>query len=128
MLSRADLLPPGVPCHYLRLRSLAEHFAGHQRPAPNALIGIASSSPEILRRARTLLIAAGLQEDALEFRDAREANWSRGLDGCTYVIADVSTARKLPKKCAVRVLRVLSEASIEELRAFLRLVTHAKVS
>jgi DNA-binding transcriptional regulator YhcF (GntR family) len=123
MLSRADLLPPGVPRHYLRLRSLAEHFAGQQRPAANALIGIASSSPEILRRVRTLLIAAGLQEDALEFRDAREPNWPRGLHSCTYVIADVVTARRLPKKCTARVLHVLSEASIEELREFLDVVS-----
>jgi hypothetical protein len=127
MLSRAELLPPDVPRHFLRLRSLAEHFAGQQRPAPDSLIGIASSSPEILRRVRTLLIAAGLDEQALEFRDAREPNWSRGLQTCAYVIADVQTARKLPKRCRARMLRVLSDASIEELREFLRLVTDAKV-
>jgi hypothetical protein len=92
------------------------------------LIGIASSSPEILRRVRTLLIAVGMQEDALEFRDAREPNWSRGLESCTYVIADVVTARRLPKKCTARVLRVLSGTAIGELREFLRLVTDQKVS
>jgi DNA-binding transcriptional regulator YhcF (GntR family) len=128
MLGRADGLPSGVPRHFLRLRSLAEHFAGQQRPAPEALIGVASSSPEILRRIRTLLIAAGLDERALEFRDAREPGWSRGLQACAYVIVDVVTAYRLPKKCTARVLHVLSEASIEELREFLRLVTDAKVS
>ncbi len=128
MLSRADVLPAGAPRHFLRLRSLAEHFAGQQRPAHDSLIGVASSSPEILRRVRTLLLAAGLQEDGLEFRDAREPSWSRGLQGFTYVIADVVTARRLPKKCAARVLRVLSDAAIDELREFLRLVTDAKVS
>jgi len=132
MLNRADALrealPPGVAHHFLRLRTLAEHFAGHHRPAPDALIGVASSSPEILRRVRTLLIAVGLQEEALEIRDAREPNWSRGLRACTYVIADVLTARKLPMKCTAQVLHVLSDASIEELREFLRLVTDLKVS
>jgi GntR family transcriptional regulator len=132
MLSRADALrgalPPGVAHHFLRLRSLAEHFAGQQRPAPDALIGVASSSPEILRRVRTLLSAAGLDGEALEFRDAREPGWSRGLQGCSFVIADVVTARKLPKKCTARVLHVLPEAAIEELQEFLRLVTDPRVS
>ncbi len=132
MLSRADAvrnaLPSGVAHHFLRLRSLAEHFAGQQRPAPGTLIGIASSSPEILRRVRTLLLAAGVDEEAIEIRDARESNWARGLKSCTFVIADKITARKLPKSCKARELCVLSGSAIEELRQFLGLVTDIKVS
>jgi GntR family transcriptional regulator len=109
-------LPVGAHHHLLRLRSVAEHFAGAQLPTERALIGVASSSPEILRRARTLLSAVGVDADALEFRDARESGWSRGLNACAFVIADVVTAKRLPKGCAARVLRVLSDASIEELR------------
>jgi GntR family transcriptional regulator len=114
-----DALPTGIPHHLLRVRSVAEHFAGAQRPGTDALIGVASSSPELLRRVRTLLGAVGMDADALEFRDAREPGWSRGLAACAFVITDVVTAKRLPKNCPARVLHVLSDASVEELREFL---------
>jgi GntR family transcriptional regulator len=128
LMSRAHLLPPGAPHHLLRMRSVPEYLQGQTRPAPGALIGVASSSPEILRSIRTILAAAGLDPDALEFRDAREAGWRRGLNACQFVITDVVTARRLPAKCTSRVFRVLSDASIAELRRFLALVTDQKVS
>ncbi len=128
LMSRAHLLPPAVPHHLLRMRSVPEYFHGQTRPAPDALVGVASSSPEALRRVRTLLAAAGLDPDGLTFRDARETGWRRGLNACQFVITDVVTARRLPANCTARVLRVLSDASIAELRRFLALVTDQKVS
>jgi DNA-binding transcriptional regulator YhcF (GntR family) len=128
LMSRTHLLPPGVPHHLLRMRSVPEYLQGQTRPAPDALIGVASSSPEILRRIRTILAAAGLDPEALAFRDARETGWRRGLTACQFVITDVVTARRLPPKCTARVFRVLSDASIAELRRFLELVTDQKVS
>jgi DNA-binding transcriptional regulator YhcF (GntR family) len=128
LMSRAHLLPPGVPHHLLRMRSVPEYLQGQTRPGTDALIGVASSSPEILRRVRTILAAAGLDPEALAFRDAREAGWRRGLNACQFVITDVVTARRLPAKCTARVFRVLSDASIVELRRFLTLVTDQKVS
>jgi DNA-binding transcriptional regulator YhcF (GntR family) len=125
LTGRAGVLPPTLDPFWLRLRSVPEHFAGQQRPHASALIAVASASPEILRRAHTLISAVGVDADALEFRDAREQGWSRGLAACAFVIADVLTARRMPKGCTVRVLRVLSEAAIEDLRAH---VTPAKVS
>lgn len=122
------VLPSGVPYHLLRSRSVPEYLQGQQRPEPNALIGVASASPEILRRIRTILSGAGLNADALEFRDARENGWRRGLELCQFVISDVVTASKLPPKCTVRAIRLLRAASVEELRSFLRLVTDQKVS
>jgi hypothetical protein len=127
-MSRAHLLPPGVPHHLLRMRSVPEYLQGQTRPAPDALIGVASSSPEILRRIRTILAAAGLDPDGLAFRDARETGWRRGLNACQFVITDVVTARRLPVKCTARVFRVVSDASIGDLRQFLALVTDQKVS
>ena len=128
LMSRAHLLPTGVPHHLLRMRSVPEYLQGQTRPASDALIGVASSSPEILRRIRTILAAAGLDPDALAFRDARETGWRRGLNTCQFVITDIVTARRLPPKCTRRVFRVLSDASITELRQFLTLVTDQKVS
>jgi DNA-binding transcriptional regulator YhcF (GntR family) len=123
LMSRVHLLPPGIPHHLLRMRSVPEYLQGQTKPAPDALIGVASSSPEILRRIRTILAAAGLDPDALAFRDARETGWRRGLNTCQFVITDVVTARRLPAKCTARVFRVLSDASIAELRQFLTLLT-----
>jgi len=128
LMSRAHLLPPGVPHHLLRMRSVPEYLQGQTRPGTDALIGVASSSPEILRRIRTILAAAGLDPEALAFRDARETGWRRGLNACQFVITDVVTARRLPANCTARVFRVLSDASIVELRRFLTLVTDQKVS
>lgn len=128
LMSRAHLMPPGVPHHLLRMRSVPEYLQGQTRPAPDALIGVASSSPEILRRIRTILAAAGLDPDALTFRDARETGWRRGLNACQFVITDAVTARRLPAKCTARVFQVLSDASIAELKRFLALVTDQKVS
>jgi DNA-binding transcriptional regulator YhcF (GntR family) len=125
--SRAHALPPGVPHHLLRMRSVPEYLQGQARPAPNVLIGVASSSPEILRRIRTILAAAGLDPEALAFRDARETGWRRGLNACQFVITDVVTASRLPAKCTSRVFRVISDASIAELQQFLALVTDRKV-
>ena len=126
--SRVHALPPGVPHHLLRMRSVPEYLQGQARPTPDALIGVASSSPEILRRIRTILAAAGLDPEALAFRDAREAGWRRGLNACQFVITDVVTARRLSAKCTARVFRVISDASIAELQQFLALVTDQKVS
>jgi DNA-binding transcriptional regulator YhcF (GntR family) len=128
LMSRAHLMPPGVPHHLLRMRSVPEYLQGQTRPAPDALIGVASSSPEILRRIRTILAAAGLDPEALEVRDARETGWRRGLPACNFIITDVVTARRLPAKCTARVFRVVSDASIADLRQFLALVTDRKVS
>lgn len=128
LMSRRHLLPPGVPHHLLRMRSVPEYLQGQTRPGTDALIGVASSSPEILRRVRTILAAAGLDPEALAFRDAREAGWRRGLNACQFVITDVVTERRLPKQCMARVFRVLSDASIAELKRFLTLVTDQKVS
>jgi len=128
LMSRGHLLPPGTPHHLLRMRSVPEYLQGQTRPSPDALIGVASSSPEILRRIRTILAAAGLDPEALEFRDARETGWRRGLNSCQFVITDVVTAPRLPKQCRPRVFRVVSDASIADLRQFLALVTDQKVS
>jgi hypothetical protein len=110
------------------LRSVPEYLQGQQRPQPGALVAVASSSPEILRRARAVLIAAALDPMAIEFRDARGEGWQNGLDLFQLVIADVVTAPKIAAPCATHVIRVLSQSSVKELQQFLQLVTDRKVS
>ena len=82
------------------------------------LVAIVSRWPEFLRWARTLLVAAGLDADALSFRDARERNWDRGLRSAAFVITDSLMAPRIPGGCQVKVFRVLAESSLKEIREY----------
>jgi GntR family transcriptional regulator len=104
----------------LHSRSVPESLAGAQRPRADALIAVVSRWPEFLRWARTVLVAAGIDPTALNFRDAREAGWQRGLTSSAFVITDALTARRLPPNCAPRVFRMIADSSLDELRSFVR--------
>ncbi len=72
-------LPEGADILTLQVRSVPTELA-EWLPAPSGtLVGIASAYPIFLTLARTILQAAGFHPDALVFRDARKANWQRGL-------------------------------------------------
>jgi GntR family transcriptional regulator len=114
-------LPPGADLIALRSRSVSASMHGEKVPPLDALIGIVSCWPEFLRRARTILVAAGLNPDALSFRDASEPGWQRGLRSTALVITDSKMAGKIPDGCAVRVFEIISEASIAELRDYVDL-------
>ncbi|MGH9969095.1 MAG: GntR family transcriptional regulator [Pyrinomonadaceae bacterium] len=121
-VERARLvLPPGADLIALRSHSVPASMAGEKVPPPDALIGVVSRWPEFLRRARTILVAAGLDPDTLSLRDAREQGWQKGLRSTAFVITDSRMANKVPAGCPVRVFQIISEASIVELRAYVEL-------
>ncbi|HEX6730847.1 MAG TPA: GntR family transcriptional regulator [Pyrinomonadaceae bacterium] len=95
--------------------SVAGSMRGQTRPPEDALVAIVSCWPDFLRWSRTLLVAAGLDPDALTFRDARERGWEKGLRSATFVITDSVMAEKIPEGCATKVFRVISEASLKEI-------------
>lgn len=111
--SDADLLT-------IRSRSVPESLAGEKQPPPDALIAIVSRWPEFLRWSYTILVAAGLDPDALSFRDARESGWQKGLGSTALVITDSLVARQLPKGLTTRVFRIVSDASLDALRVFVQ--------
>ncbi len=125
MYSHADqaraCLPVGVDFVALRSQSVPASMQGEKSPAADALIGVVSRWPEFLRRARTILIAAGLHADALSVRDARAPGWQKGLRSTALVITDSRMASQMPDGCAVRVVPLISEASIAELREYVGL-------
>jgi DNA-binding transcriptional regulator YhcF (GntR family) len=125
MYSQADraraLLPTGVDFVALHSHSVPASMQGEKSPPEDALIGVVSCWPEFLRRARTILIAAGLHPDSLSFRDARLAGWQKGLRSTAFVITDSRMASKIPAGCAVRVVPLISEASTAELREYVGL-------
>ncbi len=98
--------------------SVVESFRGETKPRPEALIAIVSRWGEFLRWARTLLVAAGLDADALSFRDARERGWDKGLRSAAFVITDSLMAPRIPAGCEIKIFRVIAERSLHELREY----------
>ncbi|HKM46995.1 MAG TPA: GntR family transcriptional regulator [Terriglobales bacterium] len=117
-------LPEGADVLTLQVRSVPTSLAGWL-PAPSGtLIGIASAYPTFLTLARTILQAAGFDSDALVFRDARKANWQRGLQQTAAVVCDTVTATLLPAGCRAIPFPLLSESSIAELRRYVEFIAN----
>jgi DNA-binding transcriptional regulator YhcF (GntR family) len=112
------MLPPNAPLTVLRLRSVPASLVAEERPSSDALVTVVSRWPEFLKWAHTILVAAAIDPDALSFRDARAREWQKGLASSALVITDALTASHLPHGCRTRVFRIISDASIAELRGF----------
>ena len=110
-----DRINPQSDVLVLHSASVVERMQGQTRPPVDALVAIVSRWPEFLRWARTMLVAAGLDADALSFRDARERDWDKGLRSATFVITDSLMAQRIPAGCEVKVFRILAESSIKEI-------------
>ncbi len=113
-----DALPPDAQCLLLRFRSVPGMIAGQERPSPDTLVTVVSRWPDFLKWARTILVAAALDPDAMNFRDARERGWQKGLASSPIVITDALTATRLPGGCRTRIFRIISDSSLDELRNF----------
>jgi len=121
MFSQAEVVRAALPRDTylitLRARSVSESLKGEKLPRPDALIAIVSRWPEFLNWSHTMLVAAGVDPNALSVRDAREEGWERGLASTAVVITDSLIARQLPDGCPSRVFRVISDSSVDELLA-----------
>lgn len=113
-----ELIDPQTDLLVLHSASVVESMKGQTRPPADALVAIVSRWPEFLRWARTMLVAAGLDADALSFRDARERGWEKGLRSATFVIADSLMAPQIPAGCEVKIFRVLAQSSLQEIRDY----------
>jgi GntR family transcriptional regulator len=105
------------PIHLLlRMRSVGSSLASEQRLAPDTLVAEVSRWAGFLKWARTILIAAGVDPDAISLCDRSAPGWRKGLRSCALVITDALTARELPAGCRARVFRIIADSSIDELR------------
>src|SRR5918997_2965518 len=66
------VLPPEVSPIFLHTRSIPDSLAGERVPPRDALVSVVSRWPMFLEWARVFLVAAGVEADALDLRDARE--------------------------------------------------------
>ena len=115
-------LPEGIDVLTLQTSSVTTSLAGWLPSPSGTLVGIASSWPEFLKLARTILQAAGFHPDSLVFRDARKANWLRGLQQTAAVVCDTLTATMVPANCRAIPFPLLSETSITELRRYVEFI------
>jgi DNA-binding transcriptional regulator YhcF (GntR family) len=115
------LLPAGTELTVLQVQAITPALQARlQRYLPehaSDLVGIASRWSQFQQLASIMIVAAGLAQENLLVRDATRPGWKRGLEATTGVICDVVTAQELPQRCFPMVFRVLSEASLAQLRA-----------
>jgi GntR family transcriptional regulator len=111
-------LPEGAELLVLQVLSVPTSLVGWLPAPPGVLVGVASRWPGFLKLARTMLVAAGFHADSLLFRDARKANWQRGLQEARAVVCDLATSCELPKACLVVPFALISESSLAELQRY----------
>ena len=114
----ADRIKPETDVLVLHSASVVERMRGQTRPPSDALVAVVSRWPEFLKWTRTMLVAAGLDPDALSFRDARERSWEKGLRSAAFVITDSLMAPRIPAGCEIKLFRVLAESSLQEMREY----------
>jgi DNA-binding transcriptional regulator YhcF (GntR family) len=117
-----QLLPAGTELLTLQLRSVPASLSIYLPAPKGTLVGVASRWQEFLKVARAMLTAAGFHPDSLVLRDAREANWHRGLKQTAAVVCDSLTAADLPAGCRAIPFSLLSESSLDELRRYVEFI------
>jgi DNA-binding transcriptional regulator YhcF (GntR family) len=110
-------LPVEASCVLLRSRSVPKSLAGRARPPRDMLITVISRWPDFLHWARATLVAVGIEPVALDLRDAQKKGWDRGLTARSFIITDSLLGSKLPPGCKAQVFQLISDESIEEVRA-----------
>ena len=112
------LTAAGTELLTLQVRSVPTSLAGYLPAPASTMVGVASRWPEFLKIARAVLNAAGFHPDSLVLRDAREADWQRGLKQTAAVVCDTLIAGDLPAGCRPIPFPLLSETSISELKRY----------
>lgn len=111
-------LPEGTECIGLQVRSIPESLAAWLPADNNKLVAVVSRWPGFLESARTMLIAAGFDADALVIRDARERGWQQALKSAAGVVCDSFMAARIPKDLRVIRFSLLTESCIAELSQY----------
>ena len=113
------LLDDGVRCVYLAGRSVADTMAGESRPGPNDMVGVVSGWDGFLTLARIMLLAAKVEPGQLVVRSTRDPGWRRAIRGLAFAICDPLTATLLPEGLPSRTFPIVSDDSINEIKALL---------
>jgi DNA-binding transcriptional regulator YhcF (GntR family) len=118
-----EALPAHCECLWLESRSVHDELQKLLRPvSADALVVVVSRWPDFLRWARTILLAAGLDDDIISMQDARSPNWKESLRLATFVVTDSITAAQLPARYRSRsfTFSVVAESSLMDLESFVK--------
>jgi len=110
------VLPAAVELITLQVTSVPAEMREWLAVPPEALVGICSRWPEFIKIARTMLISTGFSPDALVERIRGELGWAEGLAPTAAVVCDVATAPRLPSRVRAVPFRLVSEATLAELK------------
>jgi len=101
----------------LRLRSIPDSITGQSRPSLDQTVTIATASDLFRRGARAILAAVGIDPLSLRDLDTLDPDWVNRLDSKGLLIVDVLTAKQVPQTPGLRIFRIISDTSLEELKA-----------
>jgi len=115
-----ELLPAGVELITLQIRSARAWLDSWLPSLKGGLIGVASRWPDFVEIARTVLEAAGVENDRLVLRHVTRPRWVRGLDQTAAIICDARTVAggKLPPGPRIFVFPFLADSARAELARF----------
>ena len=95
--------------------SIPEALSANTRPEKDALIAIVSGWDGFLKMASTILVAAGIESEAVLTRSTKNPHWKKGLESATLIIADARTASVLEDDGRLRVFPFVSKEYMAEL-------------
>ena len=108
---------PNKPCIFLQTHSVADAMKGQTRPNAEDLIAIVSGWEKFLVFAKIFLLAAKVDGESLLVRNLSEKNWQKGLSNASMIICDTLTAKHFEDDQRVRIFRLISNQSLNELAA-----------
>jgi len=111
-------LPAGIDVIPLQVSSVTQSLGSWLPARQDVLIAVVSRWPDFLKRAQTMLVAAGFNADALLVRDARVNGWQKGLSQVAAVVCDSLAAQELPKQCRAFPFPLLAPVSLLELKQY----------
>lgn len=110
-----SVLSAGKTCFFIRARSVSDSMTGETRPSQDDLIAVVSGWEKFLAWSRTILVAAGIENNAIISRLTSEKDWKKGLKNASLIICDTLTAQEFPNDKRVRPFRLIADSSLKEL-------------
>lgn len=110
-----SVLPRGKECLYLVARSVANSLKDNARPQTDEMIAVVSGWEDFLLLAKTFLVAANIESDSILLRSTGAENWRKGLKNASLIICDVLTAKEFDGDERVRLFKIISDNSLDEL-------------
>lgn len=115
-----NILSPNKHCFYLKSRSVPASMVGETRPNRDDLIAVVSGWEKFLFLAKTILLAANIENESLLIRSTKDENWQNGLKNASMIICDSLTAKKVSQKDKLKPFYLISDESIKEMQNLIK--------